>query len=100
MMAARPSWGRRRAVLAAASSAGAFLAPRPPRAQGAYPARTVRVVNAYSPGGNADVACRILFAKLSDRLGQSFAVEDRPGAAGPVAAAAGGRRGADGHALL
>ncbi len=97
-MAARPSRGRR-AVLAAASS-GAFLAPRPPRAQGAYPARTVRVVNAYSPGGTADVVCRILFAKLSDRLGQSFAVENRPGAAGTVAAQAVARAAADGHTLL
>ena len=97
-MAARPSRGRR-AMLAAASS-GAFLAPRPPRAQGAYPARTVRVVNAYSPGGTADVVCRILFAKLSDRLGQSFAVENRPGAAGTVAAQAVARAAADGHTLL
>ena len=86
MMAARPGRARRRALLAAA--AATLCAPTIARTQGGggYPARTVRVVNAYSPGGTADVVCRILFAKLSERLGQSFAVENRPGAAGTVAA--------------
>ena len=62
----------RRAVMAAAA---ALAAPAIVRAQ-AYPARTVRVVNAYSPGGTADVICRILCAGLTDKLGQSFAVDN------------------------
>lgn len=96
-MAARRGWPRR-ALLAAG---GALLAAPFARSQVAgYPARTVRVVNAYSPGGTADVVCRILFAKLSDRLGQSFAVENRPGAAGTVAAQAVARATPDGYTLL
>ena len=98
MMAARPRWGRR--ALLAAGAAGSFSSSPPARAQGGYPARTVRVVNAYSPGGTVDVVCRVLFAKLSDRLGQSFAVENRPGAAGTVAAQAVARAPADGYTLL
>ncbi len=74
--------------------------PVPGRAQASYPARTVRVINAYSPGGTADVVCRIVFARLSERLGQAFAVENRPGAAGTIAAQAVSRAPADGYTLL
>ena len=58
-----PSRPRRRTLLAAASAG--LLAPTVLRAQGRYPNHSVRVVNAYSPGGTADVVCRILFAALS-----------------------------------
>jgi tripartite-type tricarboxylate transporter receptor subunit TctC len=57
-------------------------------------------VNAYSPGGTADVVCRILFAALAERLGQAFAVENRPGAAGTLAAQAVARAPNDGYTLL
>lgn len=66
----------------------------------AYPARAVRVVNAYSPGGTADVVCRIVFARLSERLGQPFTVENRPGAAGTIAAQTVARAPGDGYTLL
>ena len=46
--------------------AGAFAAPALASAQSAYPNRTIRVINAYSPGGTADVLSRILYTKLSD----------------------------------
>jgi len=83
-----------------------LMAPALATAQGSgqagsgYPARTVRVINAYSPGGTADVVCRIVFTKLSERLGQSFAVENRPGAAGTIAAQAVAHAPADGYTLL
>jgi len=86
----------RRTVMAAAA---ALAAPAIARAQ-AYPARTVRVVNAYSPGGTADVICRILCAALTDKLGQSFAVDNKPGAAGTIAAQIVARAPADGYTLL
>ena len=86
---------QRRVLLAAALAAPAIA-----RAQGRYPAHAVRVVNAYSPGGTADVVCRILFAALGDRMGQSFAVENRPGAAGTLAAQAVARATGDGYTLL
>lgn len=92
---ARP--GRR---LLLATGAMGLAMPGLPRAQGRYPDHTVRVVNAYSPGGTADVVCRILFTALSERLGQSFAVENRPGAAGTLAAQAVARATPDAYTLL
>ena len=89
----------RRSLLAGALAAPA-LVPALAGAQTAYPNRTVRVINAYSPGGTADVVCRILFTRLSERLGQGFAVENRPGAAGTIAAQAVARAPADGYTLL
>jgi tripartite-type tricarboxylate transporter receptor subunit TctC len=86
----------RRTVMGAAA---VLAAPAIARAQ-VYPARTVRVVNAYSPGGTADVICRILCAGLTDKLGQSFAVDNKPGAAGTIAAQIVARAPADGYTLL
>ena len=97
-----PPHGRRRLLLLSALAGGLGL-PALGRAQGvagAWPARSVRVVNAYSPGGTADVVCRIVFAKLAERMGQAFAVENRPGAAGTVAAQAVARATPDGYTLL
>jgi tripartite-type tricarboxylate transporter receptor subunit TctC len=76
--------------------AAALLAPALARAE----ARTLRVVNAYSAGGTADVVCRILCAALSPRLGLSVVVENRPGAAGTIAAQVVARAPADGATLL
>lgn len=86
----------RRTVLGAAA---VLAAPAIVQAQ-AYPARSVRVVNAYSPGGTADVICRILCAGLTDKLGQSFTVDNKPGAAGTIAAQIVARAPADGYTLL
>ncbi|MBX9701680.1 MAG: hypothetical protein K2X74_19760 [Acetobacteraceae bacterium] len=90
----------RRQALLVAGAATALPVPAQPQGGTAYPARAVRVVNAYSPGGTADVVCRILFTRLSDRLGQPFTIENRPGAAGTVAAQAVARAPADGYTLL
>jgi tripartite-type tricarboxylate transporter receptor subunit TctC len=86
----------RRAVLGAAIG---LAAPAIVRAQ-AYPARSVRVVNAYSPGGTADVVCRILCQATSEKLGQTFTVDNKPGAAGTIAAQIVARAPADGYTLL
>ena len=94
----KPARPRRRTLLAAASAG--LLAPALARAQGRYPNHAVRVVNAYSPGGTADVVCRILFAALGERMGQAFTVENRPGAAGTLAAQVIARAPADGYNLL
>ena len=87
---------RRRTVL---SAAAAMATPAIVQAQ-AYPARSVRVVNAYSPGGTADVICRILCGTLSEKLGQTFTVDNKPGAAGTIAAQIVARAPADGYTLL
>ena len=82
---------RRRALLG-----GALAAPTIARAQ----LRAIRVINAYGAGGTADIVCRLLFARLSERSGQSYVVENRPGAAGTIAATVVARAAADGDTLL
>jgi tripartite-type tricarboxylate transporter receptor subunit TctC len=83
----------RRALLAAVLAAPVARADT-------YPRTSVRVVNAYSPGGTADVVCRILCQALSERFGQTFAVDNKPGAAGTIAAQIVARAPADGYTLL
>ncbi len=60
--------------------------PRPGRAQAAYPIRPVRLVVGYTAGGVSDILARLIGQRLSQRLGQPFVIEDRPGAASNVAA--------------
>jgi tripartite-type tricarboxylate transporter receptor subunit TctC len=65
-----------------------------------YPARPVRVIVGFSAGGTTDMAARIAAQWLSERLGQQFIVENRPGAAANLAAEAVVRSPADGYTLL
>jgi tripartite-type tricarboxylate transporter receptor subunit TctC len=86
---------RRRALLGAGLAAPAIA-----RAQGLNQARAIRVINAYGAGGTADIVCRLLFARLSERSGQNYVVENRPGAAGTIAASVVARAPPDGTTLL
>jgi tripartite-type tricarboxylate transporter receptor subunit TctC len=73
----------------------------PPEAVGqAFPTRLVKVVVPFPAGGGVDVLGRILAEKLAAKTGQSFVVENRPGASGNVGAAAVAALPADGYALL
>ncbi|MBO0755225.1 MAG: tripartite tricarboxylate transporter substrate binding protein [Bradyrhizobiaceae bacterium] len=69
------------------------------RAQVGYPDRPVRIVVPYGPGGVADVSTRLVAAKLSERLGQSFFIDNRPGPGGITAAKATLNFPADGYTL-
>jgi tripartite-type tricarboxylate transporter receptor subunit TctC len=66
----------------------------------AYPARPVRVMLGFPPGGGADILTRLICDWLQQRLGQPFVVENRPGAATNLATEAVIRAPADGHTLL
>jgi tripartite-type tricarboxylate transporter receptor subunit TctC len=66
----------------------------------AYPARPVRVVIGYTPGGSADITARLMTQWLTERLGQSFVVESRPGAGTNIATEAVVNAPPDGYTLL
>ena len=65
-----------------------------------YPARPVRVIVGYAAGGASDIAARLIGQRLSERLGQPFIIENRPGAASNLATEAVVNAPADGHTLL
>jgi tripartite-type tricarboxylate transporter receptor subunit TctC len=71
----------RRAALAASA---ALLAVPAVRAQEAWPNRPVRIVVPFTPAGTTDIVARILAQRLSERLGQTVIIENRPGAGGNV----------------
>jgi tripartite-type tricarboxylate transporter receptor subunit TctC len=79
---------------------GALATPVMARAQGAWPQRPVRVIIPWPPGGGADTVGRILFARLSETLGQQFVIENRPGATGTIGAGAAARATPDGYTVL
>ena len=60
-----------------------------------YPARPVRMMVPFQAGGGSDTMGRIVSSKLSERLGQQFIVENRPGAAGSIGADIAARAPAD-----
>jgi tripartite-type tricarboxylate transporter receptor subunit TctC len=66
----------------------------------AFPARPVRIVVGFPPGGVSDIVARLLGQWLSERLGQPFVIENRPGAASNIATEAVVRAPADGYTLL
>jgi len=65
-----------------------------------YPVRTVRVIVPFAPGGGTDIVARILGHQLSQRLGQSFVIENRPAGSGIVGADLVAKAPADGYTLL
>jgi len=91
---------RRRQFLHLAASAAALpVASRVAWAQ-TYPTRLVRFVVGGPPGGPQDILARLMGQWLSERLGQPFVIDNRPGAGTNIAAEAVVRAPADGHTLL
>jgi tripartite-type tricarboxylate transporter receptor subunit TctC len=90
----------RRQLLRLATGAVALpAAARIARAQ-AYPARLVRIIVGFPPGGSVDITARLIGQWLSERLGQPFIVENRPGAGTNIGTEAAVRAPADGYTLL
>jgi tripartite-type tricarboxylate transporter receptor subunit TctC len=89
----------RRSVLSAALAASA-AAIRCAAAQGAYPARVIKLIVPWAPGGVTDVTARILAQRMGTELGQTMVVENRPGASGTIGHTAVAQSDADGYTLL
>jgi tripartite-type tricarboxylate transporter receptor subunit TctC len=101
MATSRLSQSRRRALLRVATSAGAVLAPSLlVRAQAAYPSKPVRVIVPYSAGGGADTLARAVFGKLSEKLGQQFVIDNRPGGGATIGAGIVAKAAPDGYTIL
>jgi tripartite-type tricarboxylate transporter receptor subunit TctC len=80
------------AVAAAAFLSGAAAQP--------YPSRPVRIVVGFQAGGGTDIAARVIAQKLTDALGVTFLVDNRPGAAGNIGADIVAKSNADGYTIL
>jgi tripartite-type tricarboxylate transporter receptor subunit TctC len=87
----------RRLILTSGLFAPALLSTA--RAQSDWPNRPVRVIVPWPPGGSTDVLCRLLCERLQNRLGQSFVIENRPGAGGNIGAEALAKSTPDGYTM-
>jgi tripartite-type tricarboxylate transporter receptor subunit TctC len=90
---------RRQFLHLAAGAAALPAVSRMARAQ-AYPTRPVRLIAGFPPGGGTDIIARVIGQSLSERLGQPFVVENRPGAGSNMGTEAAVRARSDGYTLL
>src|SRR4051812_21461203 len=90
---------RRQLLQLAGGALAAGVAPCGALAQ-AYPSRPVRVIVTTGPGGQGDTTARLVAAKLTESVGQSFYIENMPGGGGNIAMAATARAAPDGYTIL
>ncbi|MGE5792789.1 MAG: Bug family tripartite tricarboxylate transporter substrate binding protein, partial [Bacteroidota bacterium] len=80
-------------IVCSAACAGSGLAQT-------YPAKPVRMIVPFPPGGAADIIGRVLSQKLSEQLGQQVIVDNRAGASGNIGAEAAAKATGDGYTIL
>jgi len=90
----------RRSFLQLAAGAAALPAVSRIASAQTYPSRPVRILVGFAPGGATDIVARLMAQRLSERLGQQFIIENRPGASTNIATEAVVNAPADGHTLL
>jgi tripartite-type tricarboxylate transporter receptor subunit TctC len=89
----------KKVTLALFIAAGSIVSPTPVAAQN-YPAKPIRIIVPFPPGGATDVVARIVGAKVGESLGQTVIVDNRPGASGAIATESVSKSPADGYTLL
>ncbi|WP_418131111.1 tripartite tricarboxylate transporter substrate binding protein [Variovorax sp. 375MFSha3.1] len=92
-----PNPSRRRALLLAGAAAFSFCTAATAQT---YPSKPVRVIVAFTAGGTTDILARAATQKLSEKLGQSFIIDNKPGAGGNIGTEMAVRAAPDGYTLI
>ena len=91
---------RRRTVIKGALGAAVLAGAGAAGAQGTWPARPLRMIVGFAPGGPTDIVARVIAARLAEQLGVGVLIENKPGAGGNLAADLAAKSPADGYTLF